>query len=204
MIESTLPSLRPVYETHLWCHRGHFNTDQALLVAEVCAQIAPRYALEVGFCTGRSAASVLHATRSVLRRMVSLDRDLGYKAPEGRFMARLLCAEFPTFSVIEQPSQRILGPAFFRASFGDGVDLAIIDGGHSYEECSFDLQAAASALSYHGVILVDDFHSGPPNGVAFDTVNAGVDDFMQRHRSSFVGQSWHKEGKGMCLIRRRT
>lgn len=194
----------PVHETHLWCHRGHFNADQALLVAEVCADIAPKYVLEVGFCTGRSAASVLHVTRGVLRRMVSVDRDLDYKAPEGRLMARLLCTEFSAFSVIERPSQEVLNAAFFRDSFGEGLDLAIIDGGHGYEECCFDLQAAASVLSSKGVILVDDFRSGPPNGVAFATVTASVEDFLQRHQASFVGQSWHKDGKGMCLIRRRT
>lgn len=193
----------PVYETHLWCHRGHFNIDQALLMAEICADIVPNYVLEIGFCTGRSAASVLHVTRGMLSRMISIDRNLDYKSPDGRLMARLICAEFPVFDVIERPSQDVLVDTFFRDTFAEGLDLAIIDGGHSYEECSFDLLASASALSPHGLIVVDDFRSGPPNGVPFDTVTASVEDFLQCYQDSFLGQAWNKDGKGMCLIRRR-
>lgn len=192
-----------VYETQLWCSRGHFNADQAMLMADLCERLVPRYVLEIGFCTGRSAASVLYTTRGVLRRMVSVDRDLDYKSPDGRIMAELLCREFPTFSVIERSSRDVLAEEFFRTSFSDGIDLAIIDGGHSYEECSFDLEAAASVLSTGGIIMVDDYRSGPPNGVAFESVTSSVDDFLKWQQSSFVGEAWYKDGKGACLIRRR-
>jgi len=195
--------LKPVYKTSLWCReRGHFNRDQADQIAAICEQVRPRYVVETGFCTGRSSAAVLHNSRSWLKRMVSIDIDLDYKAPHGRRMATLLQDGFPLFQVIESSSREVLPADTFRQSFPDGVDLALIDGDHSYEGCTFDLESLAPMMAPGGVIIVDDYLSGPPNGTRIDSVTSSVDDFLVRHEGGFAGERWNKDGKGFCFIRK--
>ncbi|GEM_PF-1148154 len=191
----------PVYKTNLWCRRGHLNKDQADKYAEICGQLQPRYVIETGFCTGRSAACVLHHSPALVR-MISIDINLDYKAPHGRDMAGLLGKRFPHWQIIENSSRIVFNRSFFRREFPHGVDLATIDGDHTYEGCTFDLEAVAPFLTPSGVIVVDDYRSGPPNGTRIDSVTRSVDDFLARHRGVFEGERWHKEGKGFCLIRR--
>ncbi|MDP1591750.1 MAG: class I SAM-dependent methyltransferase [Prosthecobacter sp.] len=190
-----------VYETDLWCKRGHLNHDQADKYAEICERLQPRSVLETGFCTGRSAACVLHHSRS-LERMISIDINLDYKAPHGRRMAALLEKRFPFWRVIENSSRMILAPDFFRQEFPQGVDLATIDGDHSYDGCMHDLEAVAPFMTPNGIMMVDDYRSGPPNGTRIDSVTRSVDDFLAKHQGVFLGERWHKQGKGFCLIRR--
>lgn len=192
----------PVYRTPLWSRRGHFDEAQADKYAEICREVAPQYALEIGFCTGRSAACVLHASASSLHRMISVDKDLGYRPP-GRKMAHMLAERFPVFSVVEGESHAVLSPGFLRQHFPHGLDLVLIDGDHSYEGCAGDLAAVFPFLGPEGVLVVDDYGSGPPHGVAFEGVNRSVDEFLSQHLGEFSGQRWHHEGKGFCIIRRR-
>lgn len=196
-----LPAKTPVYKTDLWCRRGHLNHDQADKYAEICEQVKPRNVLETGFCTGRSAACVLHGSLK-LERMISIDINLDYKAPHGRRMAALLKGKFPAWDVIENSSRIILSPEFFQREFPQGIDLATIDGDHTYDGCMFDLEAVAPYMTPHGVMVVDDYRSGPPNGTRIESVTRSVDDFLARHGSDFVGERWHKKGKGFCIIRR--
>lgn len=192
----------PVYKTDLWCRRGHFNEDQADKYAALCQEIQPSYVLEVGFCTGRSAACVLHQARTSILKMVSIDKDLDWKAPDGRQMAALLQKRFPTFEVVEQHSCNALTREFFRTRFPAGVDLVTIDGDHSYEGCRSDLNAISPFLSPRGAMVVDDYRSGPPNGVEFQSVTDSVDDFLDKHREKFHADIWNRSGKGFCIIRR--
>ena len=194
----------PVYKTDLWCDRGHFNEDQADKYAEICRALLPRYAVEVGFCTGRSAACVLHNTRGCLKRMISVDKNLDWKAPEGRRMAAWLASRFAEFKVVEASSRQVLTAEFIRSIFPSGIDLATVDGDHSYEECTLDMESIAPFLSRRGVMIVDDYRSGPPNGVRIDSVTSSVDDFIARHRRDLCSESWNSAGKGFCLIRRQT
>jgi predicted O-methyltransferase YrrM len=194
-------SSSPVYETELWCPRGHLNEDQADKYAEICARVRPRYVLETGFCTGRSAACVLHYSTAI-ERMVSIDINLDYNAQHGRRMAALLKGRFPAWDVLEESSRVILTATFFRERFPQGIDLATIDGDHSYEGCLFDLEAVSPHLTERGVMIVDDYQSGPPNGMRIESVTRSVDDFLNKHANAFVGERWYKRGKGFCIIRR--
>jgi predicted O-methyltransferase YrrM len=189
-----------VYDTDLWCARGHFNKAQADKYAELCAELHPRFVLEVGFCTGRSAISILYHTEPSLKRMVSIDRSL---ASDGRRMAATIMSHYPTFEVIEAPSRETLMPTFFARVFPDGIDLATVDGDHSYDACTSDLEAIAQHLTPTGIMVVDDYRSGPPDGVTFDSVTRSVDDFLAVHAGTLCGETWHVRGKGFCLIRRR-
>ncbi len=199
--ERTYPKT-PVYKTNLWCRHGHLNHDQADKYAELCEQLKPRNVLETGFCTGRSAACVLHSSQD-LQKMISIDINLDYKAPHGRRMVTLLRELFPIWAVIENSSRVILTPEFFQREFPQGIDLATIDGDHTYDGCMFDLETVAPQLTQHGVMVVDDYRSGPPNGFRIKSVTKSVDDFLRNYKGDFVGERWHKKGKGFCVIRRR-
>ena len=51
--------------TEYWCKRGHFNEDQYNYVRELVKKENPKYCLETGFCTGRSALSVLYENENI-------------------------------------------------------------------------------------------------------------------------------------------
>ena len=194
---------KPVYETDLWCRRGHFNHDQADKYAEICEREKPANVLEIGFCTGRSTACVLHHTTESLRRMISIDINLDYKAPHGRKMAAMFKRKFPKWSIIENASREVLNPNFFQQEFPEGIDLATIDGDHTYEGCTFDLESVAPFMKESGVIVVDDYRSGRPNGTLIKSVTRSVDDFLAKHSGFFSGEYWQNKGKGFCIISRQ-
>lgn len=193
----------PVYQTDDWCPVGHFNPDQADFYAEVLGQLRPTTAVEVGFGTGRSAASVLHAADGSLRKMVSIEQNLDFISPLGRPMAARLADRFQGFRVIEGWSRDVLVDGFLASVFPDGIDFATVDGEHDFAGCTFDLTAVAPHICVGGMIAVDDYRSGPPNGVAFPEVDRAVDEFRDRHRTTFDARVWHAAGKGMCLFTRR-
>jgi len=190
-----------VYATDLWCRTGHFSRLQAEKCADLCAEINPRYAIETGFYTGRSSAAGLHSAARYLCRMISIEIDFDGRK-QGRPMAELLMQKFPIFKVLEGSSQDILTKAFLDSEFPDGIDWATIDGDHSYEGCTFDLEAIGSVLNVRGLMLVDDYRSGPPKGVTFESVTNSADDFLARNSSTFHGEVWSCEGKGFSIIQR--
>jgi hypothetical protein len=139
-----------------------------------------------------------NATDSILK-MISVDLVLKQR---GRAMAEALQRQCPAFRLLEGGSRQVLSAKFVSREFPEGIDFATIDGDHTYEGCMFDLAMIAPAMSPTGVIVVDDYRSGPPNGVIIESVTQSVDDFLTRHRESFVGETWNRRGKGFCIIRR--
>ena len=76
-----------------WCkENGHFNLDQAALFKELVKKHKPKYVLETGFCTGRSAISVLSNADDLLK-MISIDINFGITYP-GRKYRELLTTNF--------------------------------------------------------------------------------------------------------------
>jgi hypothetical protein len=136
--------------------------------------------------------------------MLSIDKNLDYKAPDGRQMAALLMGHFKAFDVIEQDSRNVLTPDFFIREFPNGIDLATVDGDHSYGGCSFDLEAIAPSITARGIMIVDDYYSGPPNGIEFESVTNSVNHFLERHPAAYHAEVWNKKGKGLCVIKRIT
>jgi hypothetical protein len=137
-----------------------------------------------------------------LQKLISIDINLDYRVPEGREMASRLMYEYPNFRVVEANSRSVLKPAFFSSEYPDGVDWALIDGDHSYGGVTQDLLAVCAFLNHGGLLIIDDYKSGPPNGVSIESVNRGVDDFLADRREAFVVEVWEKHGKGMCILRR--
>jgi predicted O-methyltransferase YrrM len=181
-----------------WCARGHFNIDQADFFKKLSEIVKPKFIIETGFCTGRSAASLLTSNKNI-SKFISIDIDLNYMQPEGKIYASLLMKEFPNFFIIEEDSSKVLNDEFFKNNFPNGIDWATIDGDHSYEGCSRDLTKVSIFLNYNGIIIIDDYKSGPPNGVTITTVTNAVNDFAKQN-PNFYKIEWNKKGKGFCIF----
>lgn len=183
-----------------WCKRGHFNVDQANLFKELVNKYEPEYVLETGFCTGRSACSIL-TSATKLKKMISIDINFDYMKPEGRIYQKLLQDNFKNFSTIENTSTRILNDNFFKKEYPHGVDWFTVDGDHSYGGCLFDLRAIVNYINKNGIIIVDDYESGPPNGCSIPAVTKACDDFHKEH-PYFERTKWNDKGKGFCIFRK--
>ncbi len=168
---------------------------------ELCDSLRPKTAIETGFCTGRSAVSVLHGSTGSIEKMISIDKDLSWTGKYGPQMAEAIKEKFPAFRLIEDDSKKVLTPSFFTSEFPQKIDFGLIDGDHSYEGCSFDLYSIAENLSTRGMIVVDDFYACGPNATPLESVNRAVEDFL-RLNSNFRTEKWHSNGKGMAIIKR--
>jgi predicted O-methyltransferase YrrM len=184
---------------NFWCAKGHFNVDQADFVKDLVNIHNPKYVLETGFCTGRSTSVILSNAKN-LKKMISIDIDFDYMKPEGRQYQKLLIDNFPHFSTIENSSKIILNDNFLEKEFPNGIDLFNVDGDHSYEGCLFDLNSVYKHMNKNGIITIDDYKSGPPNGCSIPSVTNACDDFYKEH-SYIEKQEWYNNGKGFCIFK---
>ena len=182
-----------------WCNRGHFNLDQAEYFKELVNKYQPQYVLETGFCTGRSASSVLVNTTN-LKKMISIDINFDYIKPEGRIYQKLLLDNFKNFYTVEKASKYVLNDLFLKQQFPNGIDWATIDGDHSYNGCLFDLISIYEHMNKNGIIIIDDYKSGPPNGCSIPEVTKACDDFYKIH-PELEKIEWNNKGKGFCVFK---
>jgi predicted O-methyltransferase YrrM len=178
-----------------WFAEGHLNFDQRDLFIKLLKELKPTRCLEIGFASGRSTVTVLVAAQPEM--LVSIDLCLDY-IPGARAHANLLEKDFPNLKIIEGDSRGILNRTFFESYFPNGIDFAFVDGDHTYEGCSSDLSTVLPYVNSGGIMLIDDYRSGPPNGVAFDSVTSAVDDFTLRNRLLLT--YWCKDGKGAAIM----
>jgi len=190
-------NLEDLFNSNLWCQRGHLNSDQAIFISNLCKIVQPKYVLETGFATGRSAAVVLSSC--TLKNFISLDKDLDYINPFGRKMAAILMGKFQNYQVIEGDSNKLLNPEFYKKNYPLGLDWFTIDGDHSYQGCFHDLESAFIFLNPQGIMIVDDYKSKPPNGVRCRSVNMAVRDFCHCYQEIHKLE-WHKNGKGLAIL----
>jgi predicted O-methyltransferase YrrM len=158
----------------------------------------PQYALETGFCTGRSTYAVLNSAKN-LKKMVSIDINFDYIKPHGRRMREVLTRNFPALHTIEDSSKKILNTVFMKENFRDGIDWFTVDGDHSYKGCLYDLKTVFPYMNKGGIIIIDDYKSGPPNGCDIPDVTKACDDFHKIH-PEVVKQTWYNQGKGFCIF----
>jgi len=184
---------------NFWCEEGHFNLDQADLVKDLVNTHNPEYVLETGFCTGRSASVVLTNAKN-LKKMISIDINFDYIKPAGRKYQKLLIDNFSTFSTIEKPSNIVLNNNFLVNEFPNGIDWFTVDGDHSYQGCLFDLNSVYKHMNKNGIIIIDDYKSGPPNGCYIPAVTNACDDFHKEH-PTIEKQEWNNKGKGFCIFK---
>ena len=186
-------------EPKFWPSKGHYNLDQYYFVSDLLEDKNIEYALETGFCTGRSALSVLNNS-SNLKKMTSIDIDLDYANLGGRKMSKILSENFSCFSVIESDSRKQFNTNFLEENYPDGIDYALVDGDHSYSGCIFDLEKIVPHVNKGGIVLVDDYKSGPPNGYSLPEVTKACDDFYEKNKDIVVKNEWNKNGKGFCIF----
>ncbi len=103
-------------EPRFWPSKGHYNLDQYYFVSDLLKDKNIQYALETGFCTGRSALSVLHNSPN-LKKMTSIDIDLDYPNIGGRKMSQILSENFSCFSVIESDSRKQFNTNFLEENY---------------------------------------------------------------------------------------
>lgn len=178
-----------------WYDKGHLNTDQRDYFIETLQALKPRFCLEIGFASGRSAVTTLVAANPEL--LVSVDLSLDY-IQGARAHAAVLQRDFPNLKICEGSSTQVLNEDFFQANFPNGIDFAFVDGDHTYAGCLADLEKVFPHLSQNGIIIIDDYRSGAPNGVSFPEVTDAVDDFVLQNRLSL--RYWQKDGKGIARI----
>ena len=178
----------------LWWPDGHLNEDQRDFLIELLQGKNPNYCIETGFATGRSAVTTLCAANP--KTLVSIDINLDYMG--ARSHATRLQEDFPNFKVIESDTAKILNESFFRDNFSNGIDFAFIDGSHTYDGALFDMMTISSHLNAGGIMVVDDYRSGPPNGCTIPDVDKAVSSFAKSTNLSFT--SWSSQGKGFGIF----
>jgi predicted O-methyltransferase YrrM len=187
---------------NFWPEKGHFNLDQYNFIATLLEKREIKYVLETGFCTGRSALAVLNNCPD-LEKMISIDIDFDYGGMNGRKMVETLQENFSSFSAIESNSQKKLTKSFFKTNYPNGIDYALVDGDHSYDGCSFDLNKIVPHVNSGGLILIDDYKSGPPNGYSIPVVTQACDDFYEKNSGIVDREEWNKDGKGFCIFTKK-
>jgi predicted O-methyltransferase YrrM len=178
-----------------WYEKGHMNADQRDYFIETLQTLKPRFCLEIGFASGRSAVTTLVAANPEL--LISVDLSLDY-IQGARAHAEALQRDFHNLKIFEGPSTQVLNENFFQSYFPKGIDFAFIDGDHTYTGCLSDLRTILPHLSQDGIMIVDDYRSGAPNGVPFPEVTNAVDDFVLQKKLSL--RYWQKGGKGIACI----
>jgi predicted O-methyltransferase YrrM len=182
-----------------WCKIGHLNLDQAEYMKEIINQIEPKYVLETGFCTGRSASVLLQNCKK-LEKMISIDIDLNYRKPHGKLYSKLFMRHFKNFKLIENDSKKVFNKKFFEIEFPNGIDWFTVDGDHTYEGCLYDLNNVYKYMNKNGVIIIDDYKSGKPNGCEIPDVTNACDTFYNEH-PEIKKIEWYKDGKGFCVFK---
>lgn len=183
-----------------WCEKGHFNLDQASFIKEIINETNPEYILETGFCTGRSASTILTSSKNV-KKMISIDINFDYIKPHGRIFKSKLESNFENFYTIENSSSKILNDDFLKKEFPFGIDWFTVDGDHSYNGCLFDLKSVVNHINKNGIIIIDDYKSGPPNGYRIPEVTRACDDFYNQNQY-LEKTEWNCKGKGFCIFKK--
>ena len=187
-------------KSEFWCQKGHFNKDQADYFMQLVKEYNPKYVLETGFCTGRSAYSVLNCAKG-LKKFVTIDINFDYIKPEGKIMRDKLSRHFKVFKYYVGSSKDILNEKFISNEFPNGIDWFTVDGDHNYMGCLYDLEIASKHINHNGIMIIDDYKSGPPNGCVITDVNRACDYFYQKH-PEFSKMEWNCLGKGFCILRK--
>jgi predicted O-methyltransferase YrrM len=179
-----------------WHEKGHLNKNQMIYLAEVLTVLQPKNCIEIGFATGRSCITTL--VYGSPEKLISIDIDLDYMG--ARDHANLLMIDFNNLSVIEGNSLHLLTNDFLNANFSEGIDYAFVDGGHGYNEALSDITQIYKHLNNKGIIIVDDYYSGVPDGFPLEEVNRAVDDFCTQN--NIIVERWYNNGKGMAVIKK--
>ena len=105
------------------------------------------------------------------------------------------------FKAIESSSEVILTENFFKKEFPEGIDWFTVDGDHTYRGCYNDIEKALPYMNEGGIIIIDDYMSGPPNGCKIPEVSRACDDIYTTYGDKLEMKSWNEKGKGFCIFK---
>ena len=162
-----------------WHSNGHFNYDQRDFFIQILSTLKPKNVLEIGFATGRSCCTTLIAGKPL--KMICLDLNLDY-LKGGRQQSELLQKDFSCLKILEGDSIKILNNNFIQREFPEGLDFIYVDGGHQFDQAFHDISTSFPFLNNNGIMIIDDFYSGPPNGCSISSVNDAVEKFASLKR----------------------
>tara|TARA_R110000824_G_scaffold329779_2_gene516500 strand:- start:1423 stop:1989 length:567 start_codon:yes stop_codon:yes gene_type:complete len=180
-----------------WFPVGHFNEDQRDYFIEVLDKLQPKSVLEIGWASGRSCITILATSKP--QKMLSVDIDLDY-IEGARSHANSFKERYPNWDICEGDSTVLLTEEYMKKEFPNGVDFIFVDGGHDYKSAKLDCHNTYNHLNTGGVMVVDDFKSGPPNGCSIPDVERAVIDFARQHNLSF--EEWNVGGKGFAIFKK--
>ena len=194
----TIFTIKPKSDLNkFWSKKGHWNKSQANLVKKLSNIVKPKYALETGFCTGRSAASLL--VNSNLEKFISIEINLDYMKPYGRKSASLLQNSFSNYKIIEASSLDILNKPFLDSNYPNGLDWVTIDGDHTYDGCLHDLNKVAPYLNKNGIIVIDDYDKPWFTTGCSIPVTRAVNDFHKTNTEFYLFK-WKNKPKGVAIL----
>lgn len=180
----------------LWHGLGHLRTTQRDFLIGLMERIKPKYCLETGFATGRSCVSVYFTAYPT--KMVSIELNLD-QFHGARDHSKKILEKAENLVILEMDSTKINFQDIKTTYFdNNNIDFAFIDGDHSYSGCSADLYGCYEISNPGTIIVVDDYESGPPDGIAIHTVTHAVNDFVKDKKLPIT--KWNVNGKGFAII----
>jgi len=180
----------------LWYQDGHFNEDQRDFFISLLKDLKPKYILEIGWASGRSASTILNSCNP--KNMISIDLNLDYINGARAWSENF--DQFENYKIVEGDSNKVLTENFFKENFKKGLDFCFVDGCHTYNCAKLDMENCFPKINEGGVMIVDDYRSGPPNGCSLQDVNNAVEDFAKANNLSF--DSWNEKGKGFAIFKK--
>ena len=168
-----------------WCSDGHLNEDQRDFLREILEKIQPKYTLETGTSSGRGSATILCFGEPLKHVSVDLNLDGAEGCVHNRPFVNKMIEHFDNFKHFEGDSRTVLSEEFFDNEFPEGIDFFFVDGGHTYDVAYSDMTAGWSNINEGGLMIVDDYMSGPPNGAALPSVTSAVNDFARDNNLEF-------------------
>lgn len=182
----------------IWCPDGHLSTTQRDYLIEMLYELNPRNCLEIGFAGGRHTSTLLHSCTP--EKVISIDINFDYAY--GRTYVNTFKQKFINIEFYENNSNEFITDDFMKKKFPSGLDYVFVDGGHSFHECLSDMQNCWDALNDKGVMIVDDYNSGPPHGVFIRDVNMAVEFFM-KYTTLDLEVITLSDGKGMAKLMKK-
>lgn len=156
--------------TNLHYERSQGSIGMGALLASIVWQLQPRKVIEIGVCSG-------FITEALLRNMPS-DSTLICCDKDGSAIDAALAVsnEIPNCPKLIRLYGLSSMMKWGEIIPAETIDLAVIDGGHDYVECSHDLHVMRPLISKHGFIVVHDYAGGQAD------VKRAVDEFIAQYK----------------------
>lgn len=181
-----------------WNPVGHMNRAQSEFLSSELGKLNPGYCLETGTSTGRGSATILCKSNPTKHVSIDLSLDGAEGCHADRDWINRMVDAFDNFTHFEGDSRELLTVNFLTTQFPSGVDFFFCDGGHTYDVCYSDMSKVWSHINDNGVMIVDDYMSGPPDGYPIPAVTSAVGDFATN--IGLKVERWSNNGKGCAVF----